>query len=227
MHAKRIAVCALFLALALTAGLVATRAHAATIADLQALGFTVQQSNPGPAGQNCPTYYVSGWGVGTYFNCQSMDVVDSLANPVTHCDLVWQYQHPEQMDARQQISRRGWMVTSDLCADVFTVKNPTDSTVRYSGPGSSLVVLAAIIGDPPAPPVVVTPPVTQTVTVTVERVVNAPAPPPVTETVTQTVTTTVTTPAPPVVAPKKQPVKKAALKKASVKPLKRRQVRTR
>lgn len=172
-------------ALALTFVL-AAGASAATISDLQALGYTVglatQCETPVHAWLN--VWNVSGFGMSTYLSECDPDfqaTVDSIANPVGHCNRVWQFTYPEQVDPEAAIERQGWTVTGDRCADTFTVTNPNDQSVRYSGPGAGIVALAASIGTPPAatppvatPPPPVTPPAA---TPTVTAMTTAPAQP--------------------------------------------------
>lgn len=241
MRTKRIAACALVLALGLTAGLLAARAHAAgSIQALRDLGYTVQAAN---IRAGCTTWVIQGFGNSLYAdNCDPgfQSTLDSLAKPTSFCNTKWQFQHPEQLDAVSQIRRKGWGVTGEQCADVYEVTNPATPYVRlYSGPAAGLAALVATLQQAPgapadpadqswwclplcATPVRPTLP-PQPVTVTVA----GPAPPPEvrvevrTETVrepapppvvqTETVTRTVTAPAP-TAAPKKQPVKKAPAK---------------
>jgi hypothetical protein len=142
------------LAVALAALILAGTAGAATIGDLQGLGYAVSISNPGPNPDgSCPTYFISGHGVQTYasacdpgFQAQ----VDSLANPVAICNADWQTNHPDQLQAFQNITRKGWVVSGDQCADVYNVTNPNNNTTAYSGSGSGLPGFDAQNGVPPA-----------------------------------------------------------------------------
>lgn len=144
-------------ALVATAAFGAAVASAATIGDVQALGFTVSVSSvlPGPNGIICNVYYISGFGVGTYANeCDPgfQSTIDSLANPVAQCNRAWQYNHPDQLSAFQSIAGKGWSVSGDQCADVYTVTNPNDNTTAYSGSGAGLPGFDQANGAPPAPP---------------------------------------------------------------------------
>ena len=125
-------------------------ASAATIQDLQALGYTVTLSNPGPAGQNCPVYFVTGHGVSEYINCNSQDVIDSLANPARICNADWQIDHPDQLGAFSSLTAKGWIISGDQCADVYTVTNPNTGVAAYSGSGAGLTGFDSQNGTPPA-----------------------------------------------------------------------------
>lgn len=137
-------------------------ASAATIDDLRAAGYTVSLDG-GPT--NCPTYYVTGHGTSIYVNCNSQDVIDGLANPVAVCNADWQTNHPDQVDAWLRISQKGWGVSGDQCADIYTVSNPNDGTTAYSGSGAGLPPFnqthdapPMANGSPPPPGAQATPP---------------------------------------------------------------------
>lgn len=150
------------LLLAITAALIGTTAAtAATITDLPGLGYTVGVAGDYPAG--CTTYSVSApWGYSGYItlctdpavqasvNPDGPSAVNSLANPVGLCNAKWQWQHPDQLAAFQSISGKGWGLSGDQCADSYTVSNPNDSTVAYSGSGSGLPGFDQSHGNPPA-----------------------------------------------------------------------------
>ncbi len=126
-------------------------ASAATIQDLQALGYTVNVANPGPSGQNCPIYVLSGWGItNLYFTCHDQDVIDQLANPTAHCDRVWQFSHPDQLAAYNNLTRKGWAISGDQCADSYQVTNPNTGVTAYSGPGAGLISFDGANDAPPA-----------------------------------------------------------------------------
>lgn len=177
---RRLAVLTATIAVALTA--LTGTASAALLSDLTALGYTVSAATQceNTAHVWVTVWYVSGYGIGTYLSECDPDLqanLDSIAR--SHCDRKWQFTTPEQVDPWSAIARPGWTETADKCGDVFTVTNPNDGTVRYSGPGSGLVELAASIGAPPVPPppVVVPPPVP--VETPAPAVVTPPAPTPV------------------------------------------------
>ncbi len=142
----------LLLISALCALIFSGAASAATIQDLQALGYQVSISNPGPAGQNCPIYYISGHGVGLYATCNDQATFDSLANPVRICNADWQSLHPDQFSAYQSLTGKGWSITGDQCADTYIVTNPNTGVVAYSGGGAGLPGFDGQNGAPPAAP---------------------------------------------------------------------------
>lgn len=120
----------------------AAPSFAATIQDVQALGFQV-----GVARQSatCTVYVISGFGIDSlYADTCSPDyqaTIDSLANPAAQCNRVWQSQHADQHDALNALVSRGYVVSGDQCADRYTVTGPNGTI--YSGPGAGLVALAA------------------------------------------------------------------------------------
>lgn len=152
MRRLTISLAAITVALALTGA-----SGAATIGDLQAMGFSVSVSSQLPGatqGSVCNVYYISGWGVGTYANeCDAtfQSTIDSLANPTAQCNRVWQYNHPDQLAAFNSIVSKGWSISGNQCADVYTVTNPNDGTTAYSGSGAGLPGFDAANGAPPAP----------------------------------------------------------------------------
>jgi hypothetical protein len=132
--------------------MLAGSAGAATINDLSGLGYSVQQSAPGPADRNCPTYYVTGHGVSIYLNCDTAQSdIDSLANPATICNADWQINHPEQYAAFNSLSYKGYSISGDQCADSYTVTNPKTGATVYSGSGAGLPGADASNGPAPDP----------------------------------------------------------------------------
>ncbi len=134
-------------------------AMGATIQDLQAAGYAVSVANPGPDGQNCPTYYVSGFGNSSYANlCDpaGQQLVDGWANPETVFEDGWQFNHPDQVAAAQAIG--------NLCYSITRAAPMTDSWLVVGGvtntstPGAGLPQLASSLpsmcGQPGPAPVV-------------------------------------------------------------------------
>lgn len=127
-------------------------AAASTIADLQALGYTVAVQFETPT---CKAWTISGYGISTSLGCEGTPdfqaAVDSIASPAGHCNRKWQFDHPDQMAAFSAITGKGYAIAGDQCADSYTVLDPYTSAAVYSGSGAGLVDLAASL-PVPAPP---------------------------------------------------------------------------
>jgi hypothetical protein len=160
INLRRILIAAAVTAAALAA---APAGLAASIEDLRALGYTVTIANPGAEG--CPIYYATGFGNSAYFKlCDpaGQALVDSWANPVAHCNVKWEHEHPDQFAAVEKFRQKGYVVTGDECADSYTVTNRYTNKTIYTGKGADLPALAdsvpdaqpAADGGPPAAPVV-------------------------------------------------------------------------
>lgn len=128
-------------------------ASAATLQDLQALGYTVAVAGPYPAG--CTTYTISGHGVTSEYislcsdptvqatvNPGAQAAIDSLANPLGLCNADWQINHPDQLAAYEKLGGEGYVVTGDQCADSYAVTNSYTGQSVYQGPGAGLVAVA-------------------------------------------------------------------------------------
>jgi hypothetical protein len=127
-----------------TALVLAGSAQAATIQDLQSLGYTVKVVSQS---QNCKLWVASGFGITEKLGCDGTSGfqanVDAMADPETACDVKWQYNHHDQRSAVSQIDQLGYVVTADECADHYTVTNRFTKTSVYKGSGSGLVAFAA------------------------------------------------------------------------------------
>lgn len=177
--------------------LTASAVGAATIQDLQAMGFTVNvvytvQNNQG---QTCTAYQITGFGINEQAGSCDPDFqaqIDSLANPTAQCNRVWQINHPDQTQAFLTLVNKGYAISGDQCADLYTVADPATGQTVYSGPGAGLVNEAATLetagagvppGNPQAPaastpptclPLCPTVTTTTTTTTTVAQVDTAP-----------------------------------------------------
>lgn len=149
----------------------------ATLSDISALGYVVSASSQCDSGNGLYdkiVWNIAGYGISlSASECDPGFQAELDSIVAGHCNRKWQFLFPEQVDPWSAIARLGWTETAAQCSDIFTVTNPNDQTVRYSGPGAGLVALAAVIDAPPVPvPVVVPPPVVT------PAPVAAPAPPP-------------------------------------------------
>jgi len=131
--------------LAFVAALVlAGSAQAATIQDLQSLGYTVKVVSQSP---NCKLWVASGFGITEKLGCDGtagfQANVDAMADPETACDVKWQFEHHDQRSAVSQIDQLGYAVTADECAGHYTVTNRFTKAPVYRGAGAGLVALAA------------------------------------------------------------------------------------
>ncbi len=159
----------------------ASSAQAATIHDLQSLGYTVKVVSQS---QSCKLWVASGFGISERLGCDGTSGfqanVDAMADPETACDVKWQYNHHDQRSAVSQIDQLGYVVTADECAARYTVTNRFTKAPVYEGAGAGLVALAARLR-PAAPsgtslPVLVSTclPLCQTVTPTTIRAHTGP-----------------------------------------------------
>ncbi|HWB22384.1 MAG TPA: hypothetical protein VG652_05810 [Gaiellaceae bacterium] len=119
-------------------------AQAATVHDLQSLGYTVKVVSQS---QNCKLWVASGFGITEKLGCDGTSGfqanVDAMADPETACDVKWQYNHHDQRSAVSQIDQLGYVVTADECAGKYTVTNRFTKASVYKGAGAGLVGLAA------------------------------------------------------------------------------------
>jgi len=132
----------------LAAALPAAAAAAATLDDVRALGYTVAKASDcqTPEGKWLTTWYVSGFGVGTYLSeCdpEHQAAVDSIANPQVHFERRWQHEHPEQLAAAQELAAK--------CYSIGRAAPATDSwritalLVDLTVKGAELPALAATL----------------------------------------------------------------------------------
>lgn len=119
-------------------------AQAATVHDLQSLGYTVKVVSQS---QNCKLWVASGFGITEKLGCDGTSGfqanVDAMADPETACDVKWQFEHHDQRSAVSQIDQLGYVVTADECAGHYTVTNRFTKASVYKGAGAGLVALAA------------------------------------------------------------------------------------
>src|SRR5476649_671871 len=119
-------------------------AQAATVHDLQSLGYTVKVVSQS---QNCKLWVASGFGITEKLGCDGTSGfqanVDAMADPETACDVKWQYNHHDQRSAVSQIDQLGYVVTADECAGHYNVTNRFTKAPVYKGAGAGLVALAA------------------------------------------------------------------------------------
>jgi hypothetical protein len=113
------------------------------------------------------TWHVSGWGNELYVDCKpdgtgwdddAQALLDALADPGSHSERVWQFEHPDPMVAAQRLLTLGYTVLRPvLGADEFTVDGGDamtgDQLVAYAAtaaakPTKEQLVAEALAADP-------------------------------------------------------------------------------
>jgi hypothetical protein len=113
------------------------------------------------------TWHVSGWGNELYVDCKpdgtgwdddSQALLDALADPGSHAERVWQFEHPDAMAATRQLLGLGYTVLRpELGADEFTVDGGDamtgDQLIAYTDtavakPTKEQLVAEALADDP-------------------------------------------------------------------------------
>lgn len=119
-------------------------AQAASIQNLQSLGYTVKVISSTP---NCTEMTAIGFGTSQRLGCQGTSgfqaAVNALASPQAACDAKWQYHHHDQRSAVSELGQLGYVVTADECAGHYTVTNRYTKASVYTGASAGLVALAA------------------------------------------------------------------------------------
>jgi hypothetical protein len=125
----------------------------ATVDDIRALGYEVAVV-PGPI-DGMTIASVTGFGMynnqarckadGTGWDASDQEALDSWANPATHTESKFQFEHPEWHAARNAIQQKGYIVErADPTQDVFTIR--AEGFKREGVTGDEFAGLAASLG---------------------------------------------------------------------------------